>query len=153
VQRFSSRGSFHDACNAAVLDPLGNAYVTGLAGSDAGSDIVTIKYSPSGERLWAMYYDGPGHGLDAAVAAAVDGAGNVYVTGRSEGYISGSDFVAIKYDPGGRQVWVYRYNGPIYAHDEALAIAVDGLDHVYLTGYSEGYLTSGDYLTVKLRQR
>jgi hypothetical protein len=41
---------------------------------------------------WAARYDGPGSGTDAALAIAVDGAGNVYITGGSEG-----DYATIKY--------------------------------------------------------
>jgi hypothetical protein len=105
-----------------------------------------------GEELWVRRYDGPGNWWDGATAVSVDTTGNAYVIGRSEGFVSGADFAVVKYDPSGTQLWVYRYNGPSYGHDEATAAVLDGLGNIYVTGYSEGILTSGDFLTVKLQQ-
>ena len=42
----------------------------------------------------------------------MDGAGNVYVTGRSAGSGTEQDYATIKYGPNGSQQWVARYNGP-----------------------------------------
>jgi len=49
---------------------------------------------------------------DAAAAMVVDAAGNVYVTGSSEGSGTGSDYATIKYNAAGAQQWVIRYDGP-----------------------------------------
>ena len=132
------------------MDASGNVYVTG--GSSGGStDYATIKYDSDGNQLWVARYDGPSGGTDGAEAIAVDESGNVYVTGYSEGagisndYPIISDYATIKYDSDGNQLWVARYDGPGGGIDSARAIAVDESGNVYVTGYSEGAVTSDDY--------
>ena len=43
---------------------------------------------------------------------AVDGNGNVYVTGGSYGSGNSWDYATIKYNTSGDTIWVRRYNGP-----------------------------------------
>jgi uncharacterized delta-60 repeat protein len=158
VKRYNGPGSPHDGAMAMALDGQGNVYVTGWSdGSTTGSDYVTIKYSPSGEQLWVCRYSG--NGDDRAVAMAVDGQGNVYVTGYSRGSKTGYDYATIKYSPGGDRLWVQRYTGPqraepdpTYDHDLAAAIAVDSSGNVYVTGVSRGINTDYDYATIKYTQ-
>ena len=74
----------------------------------------------------------------AGEAAAVDAAGNVYVTGESAGAGFDFDYATIKYDPEGNELWVARYNGPGNGSDVASALAVDAAGNVYVTGQSPG---------------
>ena len=97
-------------------------------------DYATLKYDPDGKLLWENRYNGPGNGEDSASAIAVDGNGNVYVTGHSYGGSSGYDYATLKYDPDGKLLWENRYNGPGNGDDSASAIAVDGNGNVYVTG-------------------
>ncbi|MBK9403903.1 MAG: SBBP repeat-containing protein [Ignavibacteria bacterium] len=83
-----------------------------------------------------------------ATSLAVDGSGNVYVTGRSRSSGTWSDYATIKYNPSGVQQWVARYNGPGDADDYANSLAVDGSGNVYVTG-SGSNGTSSEYATVK----
>lgn len=85
---------------------------------------------------------------DEAAALALDSAGNIYVTGRSKGGGTGFDYVTIKYDSGGNQQWVSRYDQNNDA-DEAAALALDSAGNVYVTGRSKGSGTDFDYLTLK----
>nr|MBA3726504.1 hypothetical protein [Armatimonadota bacterium] len=88
-----------------------------------------------------------------AYALAVDAAGNVYVTGFSNG-AGGfpNDYATIKYDSNGNQLWVARYNGPGNSSDGASALAVDAAGNVYVTGTSYGAGTGDDYTTIKYVQ-
>ncbi|MHA2227230.1 MAG: ABC transporter substrate-binding protein, partial [Candidatus Hodarchaeales archaeon] len=98
---------------------------------------------------WAARYNGPGNRGDGASAMAVDASGNIYVTGRSWGSGTGSDYATIKYDPAGTEQWVTRYNGLENGNDVAYAIAVDASGNIYVTGRSSGSGTYDDYATIK----
>ena len=134
-----------------ALDGSGNVYVTGnSSGSGTGPDYATVKYNSAGVMLWASRYNGPGNNFDYAYAIALDGAGNAYVTGRSSGSGTGSDYATIRYSSDGVEQWVQRYTENDF--DWASSIAVDGSGNVYVTGRSSGSGTSEDYATIKYSQ-
>lgn len=120
---------------------------SGLGGSDneTKTDYIHVYHPPA----WVACYDGPASGYDEARAIAVDGSGDVYVTGYSYGGDTAADYATIKYDPDGNQLWVARYNGPASGDDQACAIAVDGSGNAYVTGISWGSDTGEDYATIK----
>ena len=149
VRRYNSSSNGDDEAHALAIDNLGNVYVTGW--SDVNStyyDYTTIKYGHDGTELWVKFYNNSS--VDKANALAIDGFGNVYVTGESSGSTD-YDYATIKYDTSGNQIWVRRYNGPkSSSRDSANALAIDGLGNIYVTGESE---SSGspysDYATIK----
>jgi len=151
VRRYNGPGDSLDHGLAMAVDGSGNVYVTGASmGSASGDDYATIKYYPNGDTAWVRRYNGPGNNSDVAFGIALDGSGNVYVTGGSVGSGTDRDYATIKYDPDGDTAWVRRYNGEGDSHDVALAIAVDGAANVYVTGESfGGFGTDYDYATIK----
>ncbi len=150
VARYNGPGNSGDYANAIAVDGSGNVYVTGESyGSGSSFDYMTVKYNSEGEEQWVARYDGPGNSSDEAHAIAVDGSGNVYVTGYSKGSDTYYDYATVKYNSSGQEQWVARYDGPGNDDDYASAIAVDGSGNVYVTGGSEGSGTSSDYATVK----
>jgi hypothetical protein len=150
VRRYNGPGNGTDIGFAIALDGSNDIYVTGqIKGSGTGSDYTTIKYRPEGDTAWLRSYNGPGNGTDYALAIAVDGSNNVYVTGQSTGSGTNYDYATIKYSPDGDTAWVRRYNGPGNSLDQAQAIAIDDSGKVYVTGYSVGEGTHNDYATIK----
>lgn len=151
--RYDGPAGGPDGASTLAVDLDGNVYVTGQSsGGNSADDYATGKYDAAGHQLWMARYNGPRNGYDRAYALVVDEAGSVYVTGASEGSIeSHLDYLTIKYDTSGNQVWVARYNGPLSGEDVPYAIAVDRWGNVYVTGRSldDGPPASWDYATVK----
>jgi uncharacterized delta-60 repeat protein len=150
VKRYNGPGNGWDVARAIATDRSGNIYVTGeSAGSKTGKDFATIKYSSAGKELWVKRYNGQGNKDDCASGIAVDGSGNVYVTGDSAGSSTGQDAAIIKYSSAGIQLWMKRHNGPGNKDDGANAMAVDGSGNVYVAGSSAGSGSGYDYAVIK----
>lgn len=123
---------------AVAVDASGNVYVAGehYTTSDYVS-MVTLKYSPAGVQQWARYaYYGYENEESSAYDLALDGSGNVHVTGflykPSDPGIR--DYMTVKYSPTGTQLWLRAYeSGGI---DEAYDVAVDGSGNVFVGGTS-----------------
>ncbi len=147
VARYNGTANLSDQANAVATDGSSNVYVTGVS----NRDYATIKYNLAGQRQWVVPYNGPGNSIDEATAIAVDRVGDIYVTGRSVGSNGLMDFFTIKYDKSRSVIWNKRYDGTANGSDEAVAIAVDDSQNVYITGKSQGM--NGpydiDYVTIK----
>ncbi|MEO6667815.1 MAG: S8 family serine peptidase, partial [Nitrospiria bacterium] len=133
-----------------VSDRVGNSYVSGRScavlpppetAGCLGYDFATVAYDPSGRQRWAARYDGGND--DQPQALAVDGNGNVYVSGYSNG--GTYDYLTMKYDSAGTLLWTARYDSG--GSDGAFALAVDTGGNVYVTGSSQR--GTWDYVTVK----
>ncbi|NIO47941.1 MAG: hypothetical protein GTN73_00665 [Candidatus Aminicenantes bacterium] len=157
-ERYDARRNGHDVATAAALDLEGNVIITGRSEYSLNKNIdvlhydyFTIKYNANnGSVAWADRYDNRdvANARDEAAAIAVDLYGNIYVTGRSQGSGLDFDIVTIKYSSNGERLWVKRYNyGPANGNDEAVAIGVDALGNVYVTGYSFNGMNN-DYVTI-----
>lgn len=134
---------------ALAADTAGNAYVTGVTTAGATEDVLTVKYDSQGSVQWAVTYDGGD--IDRGFAVAVDGGGNVYVSGQSwvetqfgsQGYL-----LVLKYDSNGIQQWATRYVSGVLS--AGFSLAVDGSGNAYVAGE---YYSADDYhvmLTAKL---
>jgi len=128
----------------------GTTYVTGYSSSSGPTleDYVTVAYSQTGLPLWTNRYGEPGTHGDRASALAVDGLGNVFVTGSSSGGESVLEYTTIAYTGAGFPLWTNRYGGPSNFVNEATAIAVDSIGNVYVTGTSRDDSQFKDYATV-----
>ncbi len=138
-----------DATIGLVLDaPANNVFVTGYSlRAGTNQDIVTIKYSSSGDSIASAIYNGPFGGADAPIAITKDGSDNIYITGNSFSSNTGYDYVTISYNSSLSQRWATKYIGPS-GYDFPTSIAYS-MGFVYVTGASEGMGTGFDYLTVR----
>ena len=139
VARYDGPANGDDSASSLVVDSSGNVYVTGESlGLGTALDYATIKYNSAGQQEWAARYNGPANGDDYAAyagAIALDGTGNVYVTGGSAGLGTYDDYATIKYNSAGQQQWVARYNGLGNGGDHANAIAIDPAGNLCVTGF------------------
>lgn len=141
IARYSSPDSASDIANDIVVDNMGNIYITGQSvNSGTFEDYVTVKYDSLGEEQWVAIYNGPSNDVDEAYEVALDDAGNIYVTGKSNG--NSFDYATVKYDSLGNELWVARYHYDW--QDAAYALAIDNHSNVYVTGVS-----SDCYATIK----
>ncbi len=158
VARYDGEISHDDRGFCIAVDDRGAVCVEGVCfgGWSPGTqwDYVTIQYDEDGNEDWVAIYDGPASGYDLAYGIGIDPDGNVCVTGGSAE--SGSDitnfdydYVTIKYDSLGNQLWLDRYSGESDGHDVAHDLVIDPEGNVYLTGSSDGSDGILDYATVK----
>jgi uncharacterized delta-60 repeat protein len=152
-KKFNGPSNNNDYASGITVDTGGNVYVIGTisSGSNSTYDFATVKYNSSGDELWSAIFSGDGNGFDKPMAVIADGSGNVYVTGISARISGSTDFVTIKYDSAGEELWKSFYNGPGNSTDEAHAIALDGQNNVYVTGRSRSgtFTSSTDFATIK----
>ena len=123
----------------------GGVVVAGSAGNVASPhrhDILIVKYSQGGKRLWTTRYDGSGHRDDSPAAIDLGGEDTgangrvVYVGGTSIGKSTGRDYVTLQLNPRtGWIIWTKRYHGPS-TRDELRALHADAEGNVYVTGES-----------------
>jgi hypothetical protein len=136
VARYDGPAGGQDWALDMKVDAAGNTCVAGWSdnfGLPLMESYVTLKYDTSGTLLWSARYNTSG--TDLATAIFVDGSGNVYTTGYSEG-----QFATVKYDPSGSEVWVRR----TASSAGYPVIAGDPSGNVWVSGRS-----ANDYLTLK----
>lgn len=141
VARYNGPANAYDIARAIAVDNSGNVYVGGHSwGTGTRLDYTTIKYNAAGNEEWVARYNGAGNGDDQVGGLAVDGSGNVYVTGFN--VVDNQfhfDCVTIKYNSAGQEQWVAHYTAPSgYAAGDA--IALDSSGNVYVA--AEGAIPS-----------
>ena len=165
--------SVSDRGKGIAIDSIGNIVITGQTTSTSGiatsgayqtslggtSDAFIVKFNPSGTRQWATYYGG--NGFDQGWGIAVDGSGNIVITGSaastsgiatSGAYqtsnAGGYDAFIAKFNASGVLGWATYIGGS--GNDESSGIAVDGNGNIVISGNTSstsGIATSGAYQT------
>lgn len=111
--------------------------------NDGSSHYALVAYSAAGVPLWTNQYVGAPHLGEFAAGVAVDGSGNVYLTGESHGPYSGyeyipDDYVTVAYSGGGIPLLTNIYGTGTGGISSPSAITVDTNGNVFVTGISDG---------------
>lgn len=152
-----------EATSTLAVDPAGNAYIVGSDWRDnGGNQIGLLKINPSGTQVLLQKYYG-GSSLEDGTAIAIDGTGNIYLTGmtKSEDFPTTANAIQKQcgdllygdetycYEDGlvmvlnsGGQVLYSSYLGGSFT-DEPVAIAADGHGNIVIAGNT----TSGVFPT------
>ena len=134
---------------AVTVDGSGNIYVAGYTSGNldgetnaGGSDAALIKYNSSGTRQWTRLLGTAGS--DSAWSVAVDGSGNVFISGFTDGNLGGetnsggTDAFLAKYNSSGTLQWTRLLGNATLTYSYAVAVAASG--NVYISGMSRGSL-------------
>ncbi len=117
TRQFGTSGN--DFAFSTAVDERGNIYVAGsidgtLPGqaSTGKQDAFVRKYDPNGNELWTRQF-GTGS-LDRAHSITVDGRGNIWVAGYTEGTLGQAsagdrDAFVRKYDANGNELWTRQF--------------------------------------------
>ena len=98
---------------------------------------------------WSAAYNFPGNSVSIGKAIAVDASGNVFVSGDSHTSTqTGYDYIIMKYDANGQELWSRIYNGNESGHDFLTAMVIDDASNVYVTGMNAS-ISADIYATVK----
>ncbi len=163
--------SEEDSGHAVAIDKEGNIFVAGYTdGSIDGQtpagevNMFLAKFNNSGTKVWTRQWGSDSFSLEASKGIAVDIAGNVFVTGYTDGELDGNtnagaacvmcsgmhitqcfhisckDAFLTKFSPDGTKVWTKQW-GTKY-NDVGNAVAVDGAGNIYVTGKTGDYTDS-----------
>ncbi|MBI3123960.1 MAG: SBBP repeat-containing protein [Ignavibacteriales bacterium] len=152
-------GTSGDYGNSIAVDASGNVYITGHFSGTADfdpsdnttnlvswvySDIFCAKYDANGALLWANSAEGDSY--DYGKSIAVDGSGNVYITGSFSSqaffgteylFSTGSEDVFFaKYNSSGTIQWAKKVGGT--NSEDCNSIIVDGSSNIYIAGGFQG---------------
>jgi hypothetical protein len=159
-QCFGTTTSWSGSYGIAVIDDGSeNVIVTGVLHGvvdfgggplDSGGfdNIFLAKFGPTGTHLWSQRFGDSGGAYSEDVA--VDGSGNVFITGDFGGTVDfgsgpltslGGDIFLAKFNPSGTHLWSDNFGDSDW--QGANAVAVDSTDNVFITGQFDGTVDFG----------
>jgi len=128
-------------------------YGTGVSVSGTypgGSNVVLVKYNPSGNALWARSLTAGVYSSEFC-SVATDSSGNIYAAGYQygtgiytygtgvsvSGTYSGYNVVLVKYAPSGNAVWARSVTAGA-SFSQFWSVATDSSNNIYAAGFQTG---------------
>ena len=119
-------------------------YLIGTTGSFEVGTIKTflVKYDNLGHQKWNKTWIG--NVWAECRGMSLDSIGNIYISGITQGELGDPDLYLVKYDSSGTLLWNTTWGGSEW--DEPNAISLDSSDNIYISGISEGAVSSYFFL-------
>lgn len=153
IQQYNGTSNGMDYPKKIVSIPSRDIYVGGWTENGSNyTDMLVLKYSSSGVKLWEAKYNGVYNDYDFLEDMFVDQWGNVYISGTIENPNGKNNFATIKYNTSGTQQWVAYYQNSFKNSSEVTTIAMDNLGNIFVTGIEYDSLDNADIITVMYRQ-
>jgi len=150
AERYSGEGRSYDRAIDLIADKSGGVVVTGASRvSGYNNDIVTIKYNSQGEEEWLTKYDGEHNLDDSPLEISINSSEEILVFGSSYDSISLLDFLLIKYDLNGNEIWVSKFDAHGNSNDIPKSMTIDISGNIVITGRSYTTDSGYDIATVK----
>ncbi|MCC6516001.1 MAG: S8 family serine peptidase [Chitinophagales bacterium] len=147
---FTGTGNGDDVVLSVKFDNQKNIYLTGTTYKNTTNnyDLFLVKLDKDGNQLWYVTYNGTASSMDSGGDIELDTLGNIFVVGASMNSGSFVDFVVLKYDSIGNQVWENQYD---YAgfNDAANKVILLG-DSIYVSGVSQSAANNWDFTTISI---
>ena len=142
TKSFNGSAGMDDEIVSIVADSAGNVYVSGFVEEEGtGKDICVLKYDSSGKIVWKYLYNNQNAGNDDVPAQiALDNEGNVLIVGSSDqvpGPKTNFNFVTIKIDITGNQIWFKSFDSSGEFDDLAIGLAVNSKNDVFVIGNTD----------------
>lgn len=116
--------------------------------------LLAARDATTGAKLWSVFRDGEGHGLDSAQGVATSEDGSVvYIGGQTSSTKTNVDYLVAAFDTEtGEELWSSTYDGPAHGLDRGAGLVMAG-DSAVVTGRSAGSDDPQDIATVAFDTR
>ena len=147
---YNFSASSKDVPQAMAVDKQGHLFIAGSSsGAGTKDDVATVKFLNDGSLAWHRRYNGSGDSTDTANDIAIDSHGNIIVAGTSISAKNKSEITILKYSNDGDVLWEKSYSDNDPANHQAVALALDHDDNIYITGTKSSDQTIDEIVVLK----
>lgn len=146
TNRTNFPGFGFDKAISLTIDSGQNIYITGAVESNNNMNIQTIKINSNFNIEWIKYFDSGAE--DIAKDILIDSNGDILVAGISQNQLGGKDYLLLKYDQNGNEIWFRRTGSEENLYISSLEKMTISLNSDVLLSGSINKLGSTEFLTV-----